>query len=187
SIHRAFVAARIPIAYSQGFNPHPRMAFGPPLPLGACGMREYFDVAATGNIGEEWTDVNRWLPRDLEVIECISCNHKPSSITSSLKAGEYLVRFTDEIGEKDIERAVDEFKKQSRIVVTLEKKGRTVEKDIAPMVTGLEKVMLSGCPGLRARLSLAPDRTCRPADLLAKLFPGRSPSSFAVTRMECLL
>lgn len=36
--------AEIPVAFSQGFNPHPLIAFGPPRPVGMASRSEYFDV-----------------------------------------------------------------------------------------------------------------------------------------------
>jgi radical SAM-linked protein len=45
--HRFMRVAQIPLAYSQGFNPHPRISFGPPLPVGVEGEKEYFVFAMT--------------------------------------------------------------------------------------------------------------------------------------------
>lgn len=41
---RAFRRAAVEIAYSEGFNPHPKISFGAPLPVGMEGEREYVDV-----------------------------------------------------------------------------------------------------------------------------------------------
>ena len=37
--------ANLPLAYSQGFSPKPRLSFGPPLSVGAAGLREFMTVA----------------------------------------------------------------------------------------------------------------------------------------------
>jgi radical SAM-linked protein len=44
ALERAFRAARAPIRYSEGYNPHPRMSMGPALPLGQESHHELFDV-----------------------------------------------------------------------------------------------------------------------------------------------
>ncbi|HXX81352.1 MAG TPA: TIGR03960 family B12-binding radical SAM protein, partial [Thermodesulfovibrionales bacterium] len=44
AIIRAMRRADIPVAYSQGFHPSPRVSFGPPLSVGMGGKREYFDM-----------------------------------------------------------------------------------------------------------------------------------------------
>jgi radical SAM family uncharacterized protein/radical SAM-linked protein len=41
---RAMRRADLPLVYSQGFHPAPRVSFGPPLHVGASGLREYFDM-----------------------------------------------------------------------------------------------------------------------------------------------
>ncbi|MGE0201308.1 MAG: TIGR03936 family radical SAM-associated protein [Candidatus Melainabacteria bacterium] len=43
-IHRAVIKAGLPLAYSQGFNPKPKIAFGPALPLFCEGLSEYVDI-----------------------------------------------------------------------------------------------------------------------------------------------
>ena len=44
AIRTIFRRARLPIRYSEGFNPHPRMTFTLPLPLGAESQCEYMDI-----------------------------------------------------------------------------------------------------------------------------------------------
>ena len=43
----AFGSLVIAVAYTQGFNPHPKLSFGPPLPVGATGDAEFFDLETT--------------------------------------------------------------------------------------------------------------------------------------------
>lgn len=50
-IDRAGRRCKWPIAYSGGFHPHPKLSFGPALPVGVVGENEYFDVDMT----EEWS------------------------------------------------------------------------------------------------------------------------------------
>lgn len=47
---RAFSRSSLPLAYSQGFNPHPRFALALPLPLGVTASGEYGEVSLTENI-----------------------------------------------------------------------------------------------------------------------------------------
>ncbi|MBS7359718.1 MAG: TIGR03936 family radical SAM-associated protein, partial [Oscillospiraceae bacterium] len=41
---RAFRRTDIPLWYTEGFNPHPHLVFGLPLPLGVEGLRETLDI-----------------------------------------------------------------------------------------------------------------------------------------------
>jgi radical SAM-linked protein len=49
-LFRAFSRAGLPVAFSQGFTPHPRFEFCPPLKVGMEGLRELCDVELTGEI-----------------------------------------------------------------------------------------------------------------------------------------
>ena len=44
TFQRAFRRANIPLAYSQGFNPHPQLSFATALSLGYTSEAEWFDV-----------------------------------------------------------------------------------------------------------------------------------------------
>ncbi len=45
--HRAFNRAGIQLAYSEGFNPHPRMSLAAPLALGVTSEAELMDIVLT--------------------------------------------------------------------------------------------------------------------------------------------
>ncbi|HZK24253.1 MAG TPA: TIGR03936 family radical SAM-associated protein [Oscillospiraceae bacterium] len=51
---RAIRRARLPVVYSQGFNPHPKMSFAAALPVGVTSEAEYLDV----HFDKEITDVD---------------------------------------------------------------------------------------------------------------------------------
>jgi radical SAM-linked protein len=51
SWERAFRRARVPLAYSHGYNPHPRLVIAMPLPVGCTGEREVVDVYLTQATG----------------------------------------------------------------------------------------------------------------------------------------
>ncbi len=63
--------AGLPIASSQGFNPHPLIKFGPPLPLGVEGDGEMLDVAFTRHV-PEWVDIlNGHLPAGVRILRSV--------------------------------------------------------------------------------------------------------------------
>ena len=69
AIMRAMRRAGLPLAYSEGFHPAPKISFGPPLGVGVKGMREYLDVALAGEIPPD--DVrsllNKKLPEGIKI------------------------------------------------------------------------------------------------------------------------
>lgn len=50
---RALCRLSVPVRYTEGFNPHPYLVFGPPLPVGTTGDREVLDIAFTGEEDEK--------------------------------------------------------------------------------------------------------------------------------------
>jgi radical SAM-linked protein len=47
-VQRAIRRADIPVAYSQGFNPHPRLSFASALAVGVTSEGEYLDIYLIG-------------------------------------------------------------------------------------------------------------------------------------------
>lgn len=44
TMNRALRRSGLPLAYTEGFNPHPRISFCPPLGVGMAGLNEYLDL-----------------------------------------------------------------------------------------------------------------------------------------------
>mgnify|MGYP001829001389 FL=1 len=45
SLERALRRARVPVAYTQGFSPHPRISYAPAVPTGVASEAEYVEIA----------------------------------------------------------------------------------------------------------------------------------------------
>lgn len=73
SLERALRRAGLPMIYSEGFNPRPRMSFSPALPLGVAAENEYLEVAVEGEVdaGAVRGRLNGYLPVGLEVNEVL--------------------------------------------------------------------------------------------------------------------
>ena len=53
TIHRALRRADIPVAYSEGFNPQPKVSFGFALSVGLVSYGEYMDIQLKNDIAPE--------------------------------------------------------------------------------------------------------------------------------------
>jgi len=92
AIHRGMRRAGVKVAYSRGFSPHPRIAFGPPLPLGETAEGEYFDVLLSEAPGEGWLErLSKCLPRGLEVCEGNFIEKSAPSLMASVNAAAYSI------------------------------------------------------------------------------------------------
>ncbi len=69
ALHRALRAAGVPIVYSRGFHPQPRMTLGPALPLGTESLAEVGDVKVreVPPLAEIQRRANQHLPEGLRI------------------------------------------------------------------------------------------------------------------------
>ena len=67
---RAVRRARLPMWYTEGFNPHPYIAFALPLSLGQSSDCEYMDIRIEGDMTDEevMTRLNDTLPEGLKIL-----------------------------------------------------------------------------------------------------------------------
>ncbi len=86
---RAFRRTDIPLWYTEGFNPHPYLVFGLPLPLGAEGLREVLDIRLTDdNYTNErvLSELNRVSVPGIEFLEVAEPIEKNLAINKGLYA-----------------------------------------------------------------------------------------------------
>ncbi|WP_173400172.1 TIGR03936 family radical SAM-associated protein [Acetivibrio straminisolvens] len=134
---RALRRSKIPIAYSQGFNPHPHMVFGLPLSVGVTSESEYADFELETDIdsGEFTQRLNQNLPKGIEVVDAKK-NNTTSNIMAQVAGASYevLVLADSKIGIEDLKYKLDEFLKNEQIFVEKESKGKIKKIDIRPMI-----------------------------------------------------
>ncbi|MDP2278446.1 MAG: TIGR03936 family radical SAM-associated protein, partial [Nitrospirota bacterium] len=97
AIFRAMRRAGIPLKYSQGFHPSPKVAFGPALGVGIAGIREYFDMEITPLFDIEYfiTKMNSVLPEGLKIKDAVLIFDKEPSLSSFISRYEYEIKCKD--------------------------------------------------------------------------------------------
>lgn len=89
--------ASLPAAYSQGFNPHPLLKFGPPLSLGIEGDYELMDIAFEKQLHGWEKKLNEQLPSGIQIIESELVGPVlPESIEQSIHRFDYTVTLPPE-------------------------------------------------------------------------------------------
>ncbi len=73
AFERAIVRARVPVAYSSGFNPHPRISYANASPTGAASEAEYLEIGLADRTdpGEVLRALDEALPTGLDVLEVV--------------------------------------------------------------------------------------------------------------------
>ena len=70
AFERALVRARVPMAYSSGFNPHPRISYAGAAPTGAASEAEYLEIGLATRVAPDDVrrDLDAALPPGLDVV-----------------------------------------------------------------------------------------------------------------------
>ena len=91
AFERALVRARIPMAYSSGFNPHPRISYAGASPTGAASEAEYLEIglAQTVDPARLADDLDQALPEGLDVLEVTEA--APGSLADRLEASRWQI------------------------------------------------------------------------------------------------
>lgn len=107
---RALRRARVQLAYSEGFSPHPKISLAVPLTVGTTGDAELMDIQVTGRVSPHWlaSAVNQQLPAGVEVREVQSIAPLIPSLQSQVRFAEYELDVADERGTAEIDRAIDD-------------------------------------------------------------------------------
>lgn len=133
---RAVSRAELPVAFSQGFSPHPKIAFGPPLALGLTTSADYMDIQLdrplSGDIG---TLINPHLAPGLNVLESKPIFGNAKSITELCDAAEYRV-LRDEAFDPPaaVQKAKEILDSKKPWPVDVLRKDQHKELDLAPQI-----------------------------------------------------
>lgn len=100
---RAFRRARLPISFSGGFHPKPRVAAASALPFGATADAELFDLTfITPITAQAFSDAFApELPPGFDVVHVVEIPATAALVSNRMRAAEYLlgVYLPDEVGE----------------------------------------------------------------------------------------
>ncbi|GAB4410574.1 MAG: TIGR03960 family B12-binding radical SAM protein [Thermodesulfovibrionales bacterium] len=167
AIIRAIRRADVPVLYSQGFHPSPRVSFGPPLNVGISGLREYFDIelapvdALPTRVMDLRNKLNQQLPEGLRIEGAQLIPDNEPSLDSFISRYEYEIICPDA-------KVIEDFLDKSVFFIERERaNGRTAMIDIRGMVEEASIVN-----GTTARLVVIDrdDKKARLGELLPAIF-----------------
>ena len=114
---RALRRARIPLAYSEGFNPHPRISLAAPLPVGVTSEAELMDVFMISWVSPHWFTgmISEQLPPGIKVLEVYPIAPTMPSLQSMVRYAEYRVEVAAEDGIEEVESAIASLLSKERL------------------------------------------------------------------------
>ena len=123
---RALRRGGIGVAYSAGFHPHPRISFGPALPLGYDTDSDYFDVWSREKTSDIVGKLNRALPENIRINGAVEIPLSAKSLSGIINVLQY--RISIPVSQKArVERAVAEFRRANGDMVVEDSKGNDWE------------------------------------------------------------
>jgi radical SAM-linked protein len=136
-LQRALRRAKLPVAYSSGFNPHPLLSFVLALPVGMQSDSEYMDITMQQDISPDAfiSAMNAVLPKGFYIHEAHAVENSYPSLTKRVMAASYTAVFDDPAGVEDKIRL---FLEKDSVKVMKKGKGGLRELDIRPLVYHLE-------------------------------------------------
>lgn len=191
ALERSSRRAALPYAVTKGFNPHMKAAFGPALPVGTAGEREYFDLWLTRPVlaAEALERLRRLTPGELGVREVRYVHEKEPSLTAAATMARYEVAVDGEgVTPEGIGEALVTVIGEGRLEV--EHKGKIKVFDLARSLPEEVRTRSSGPPVIvEVTTRMGQEGSLRP-DVLLNEALSRTPVDGAVvsvTRTDILI
>jgi radical SAM-linked protein len=170
-LERTLRRSGVPILYSEGYSPHPKLAAGPPLPLGWTSAHEWLDVELVGQwsryeLTDLLTDLNEKTASGIEFLEAAAMPPKTVSLNAGIATTTYVARFPSPPFQTDMgemSKRVGDFLAQTTVQITRRGKKRSSEVNIRPMV---REISVVGEDTIVLRLTTVDGKTVRPTEVL---------------------
>ncbi|MDD5590303.1 MAG: TIGR03936 family radical SAM-associated protein [Dehalococcoidales bacterium] len=102
---RALHRARLPLAYSKGFSPHPQISMAMPLAIGVTSEAELADIFLDMPVSPHFFSaaLSRQLPPGIEILQVHPISPQQPSLQSQTSFAEYVVTIETDKEAKEIE------------------------------------------------------------------------------------
>ena len=174
AFERAVFRARLPMAYSSGFNPHPRISYAGAAPTGSASEAEYLEIALAEVVTPAWIEeqLSGTMPDGLDILEVVE---SPGGSLADRLTGSHW-RISTDAEPEAVAPAVETFLAQSEVLVErMTKKGlrqfdcRAAVVSLGAAGSDLDLVLRHVEPAVR------PDDVLTGLKALSGLEPGPAP------------
>ena len=167
---RAFRRTDIPLWYTEGFNPHPYLVFGLPLPLGVEGLREVLDIRLTDDSYTNQrvlSELNRVTVPGIEFLEVC----EPVEKNLAINKAKYTVEILNVADAKAFYNNIKaEIEKGDIVIEKKTKKGGIKEINVSEHLADFNCSFDNTTVNLSFILPAGNDFTVNPVTFCSKLF-----------------
>ena len=146
---RAARRAELPLAYSQGFHPQPKMNIAAALPLGFSSRCEVMDMKLEHEIQLEGLreKLQQTLPTGIQVLNVENADERAPALQTQVASAEYQVTLTGSVDGSELKRKINSVMESKSII--RERRGKMY--DLRPLI---EELSLTPSPPYGALRSL---------------------------------
>jgi radical SAM-linked protein len=173
AFERAFRVEQLPLVFTQGFAPRPKVSFGLALSVGHESDAEYLDVQLAEEVPLDALarGVSDALPAGVDVTGVAGLADRAPALQEAVTAVVYHVTVTGPddatVDGDDLRTAVDDALARPALPVTRTRKGHEVTEDLRSIVRNMSVTDADDLgPVLDLELSTQP-RSARPGEVLA--------------------
>lgn len=165
TLERSLNRAEIPLAYTQGYNPRPRLQFAAALPLGFTSDCELADIwlLECADLADAKMKMIKAMAPGIVVHSLVEVDLKNGAVQNDIRAATYRVVMLDPLDFALLKRRIEELMLSETII--RERRGKTY--DLRPLIEELSWTETSDNQiTLVMQLSLLPAKTGRPDEVL---------------------
>ena len=191
---RVIRRSQLPLAFSQGFNPHPKMNFASALAVGTTSDAEYMDLELTETMTLDAVKeaLDRSIPPAFEVTQMKVVEGKVPSLMSTIQRATYqlYLEYVSEITQEQLDQAVEAFWQQEENIIYRYKKDSKDKKavNICPGVYAIDLKREENTDGkhalLEIRVQSGNDGNIRPEEVAYGLMNAGMPLVQHVVRIH---
>jgi radical SAM-linked protein len=168
-LERSVRRARLPLAYSQGYHPQPRLNLAAALPLGFASRAEVMDIWLNEDVEDVISALQAHVPPGLTILQAEPVDERAPSLQSQVIAAEYQVEITDTGSTSGLTEKIASMMESKSIP----RVRRGKKYDLRPLI---EELSLTPGPSpegggekISMRLTAREGATGRPEEVLAAL------------------
>lgn len=171
AFERALRRAGVPMAYSAGFRPHPKISYANAAPTGAASEAEYIEIGVMANLDPEELRVllDNAMPPGLDIVDSVIARDK--DLVARLEASLWQIALPG-LPLAQLDDAVAKFLAAKEVLVSRRTKSGMREFDSRAAVLALETALgVPNCPDCAIMTVVVANGTpsVRPDDVLEAL------------------
>lgn len=180
---RTIRRAKLPVAYTQGFHPQPRLNQAAPLPLGMTSRDEIVDIWLSQDMepAEVQARIEKAAPPGIELKQVDEIDLTQPAIQTRIRSSEYYAQLLSPFETADLAPAVQQLLSSD----TLPRERRNKPYDLRPLVEELEFIQADSGNSIRMLLAAREGATGRPEEVLEQL--GVDPVCARIERVKLVL